>query len=90
MKWRKIKDDILTTSNGEYSKKVLKMLFRDFRIFALLVLVVFYKTGNEPVVLIGAVTTFLSVEVIQLARIKIKKVEKDEDKEDLSGGEGNV
>lgn len=73
------------SESGSYSKKILKSLFRDFRIFVILVLLVFWKTGNEPVVLIGGVVGFLSVEVWQLARIKIK--ETDIEKESVEDDE---
>lgn len=73
LKKKKEEEQYIDSENGRYSKKILKELFRDYRIFVLIVLFIFYKTGNEPVVLVGAVTTFLGVEVLQLARIKISK-----------------
>lgn len=73
----------IESESGSYSKSILSKIFRDYRIFVLLVLYAFIKTGNEPTVLVGAVTGFLSIEVWQLARIKIKEIDKgDIDGED--------
>lgn len=70
-------EQYIESESGSYSKKILSKLFRDYRIFVLLVLYAFIKTGNEPIVLIGAVTGFLSIEVWQLARIKIREIDKE-------------
>lgn len=70
----------IESESGTYSKKILNRLFLGFVLFVIAVLVIFVKVGNEPTVLVGGVIAFLSVEVWQLARIKIaetKEVEED-------------
>lgn len=64
-------NNYIESESGTYSKKILNRLFLGFLLFVIAVLIIFVKVGNEPTVLVGAVITFLSVEVWQLARIKI-------------------
>lgn len=72
---KKQEDKFIDSDTGTYSKKILNKLFVGFIIFVSIVLFIFYKTGNEPSILVGGVITFLSVEVWQLARIKISESE---------------
>ena len=67
--------DVLESGSGSFSKQILRMIFRDLRIFVILILITIWKTGVEPVALIGAVFAFVTVEVWQLARIKISDKE---------------
>jgi hypothetical protein len=53
------------------------MIFRDLRIFVVLILIVVWKTGVEPSSLVLAVFGFMSVEVWQLARIKVNNIKVD-------------
>ncbi len=59
------------SESGTYSKKILNRLFLGFVTFVIAILAIFVKVGSEPTVLVGGVIAFLSVEVWQLARIKI-------------------
>lgn len=63
--------EVMESHSGSFSKQTLKMIFRDLKIFVILVLLIVWKTGVEPSSLILAVFGFMSVEVWQLARIKI-------------------
>ena len=81
MKLKKEKEKFIESESGTFSKAILKKLFRDYRGFVILVLLVFWRTGSEPTVLVWAVTLFLSVEVWQLARIKIAKSKEEEEDE---------
>lgn len=76
---KKEKEKYIESESGTFSKEILKKLFRDYRIFVILVLLVFWRTGNEPIVLVGGVTAFFSIEVWQLARIKIAEKKEEED-----------
>lgn len=79
---RKKKEKYIESESGTFSKAILKKLFRDYRIFVILVLLVFWRTGSEPMTLVTGVTAFFSIEVWQLARIKINKEEKKEEEDD--------
>lgn len=68
------------SESGNFSKKILKRIFLGFIIFVIVILAIFVKVGSEPTVLVGGVIAFLSVEVWQLARIKIAET-KEEDNE---------
>lgn len=65
------------SEGGTYSKKILNRLFLGFVLFVIAILFIFVKVGSEPTVLVGAVITFLSVEVWQLARIKIAETKEE-------------
>lgn len=69
----------IESQGGTYSKKILNRLFLGFIIFVIAILVIFVRVGSEPTVLVGAVIAFLSVEVWQLARIKIAESKEDID-----------
>ena len=71
MDFEKEEGKYIKSESGTYSKKVLNRLFTGFTLFVIAVLYVFLKTGSEPVALVGGVIAFLTVEVWQLARIKI-------------------
>lgn len=79
-KEEKKNNNYIESESGTYSKKILNRLFLGFVLFVIAVLIIFVKVGNEPTVLVGAVIAFLSVEVWQLARIKIAET-KEEDNE---------
>lgn len=75
----KIEDkEVINSESGKFSKKILKRLFIGFIIFVIAILIIFVKTGNEPSTLVGGVIAFLSVEVWQLARIKINETKGEE------------
>lgn len=67
------------SESGNFSKKILNRLFLGFIMFVIAILAIFVKVGSEPTVLVGAVIAFLSVEVWQLARIKIAESKEDID-----------
>ena len=81
MKLKKEKEKFIESESGTFSKAILKKLFRDYRVFVILVLLVFWRTGSEPIVLVGGVTAFFSIEVWQLARIKIAENKEEEEDE---------
>ncbi len=66
-------------SKERFSKCIISLIIAANIIFTIAVLYVFVKTGSEPVVLIGAWFSFMSVEVWQLAQIKkTKELNKNE------------
>lgn len=68
----------VNSESGNFSKKILKRIFLGFIAFVIAILYVFFKTGSEPTALVTGVIAFLSVEVWQLARIKIAEAKEDE------------
>lgn len=58
---------------GAYSKFFVSLIIILNVLFTIGVLVVFYKTGNEPVVLIPSWFAFTGGELWMLTRIKIAK-----------------
>ena len=67
------KEKYVKSESGNFSKKILRRLFIGFVIFVVVILAIFLKTGSEPSTLVAGVIAFLSVEVWQLARIKINE-----------------
>lgn len=63
---------------GKFAKRIISFVIGANVIFTILVLYLFFKTGLEPQTLITTWFAFTTVEVWQLAKIKMKKVEKDE------------
>lgn len=62
-----------------FSKGIVAFIIAANIIFTAAVFYVFLKTSNEPTALIGAWFGFTTVELWQLATIKKKKVEKNND-----------
>lgn len=81
---------IIESEGGSYSKKVLNTIFRDLRIFVLVIFVLFWKTGAEPTGLIVAVFGFMTVEVWQLARIKVANIEEGNTKEECDDSDNGL
>ena len=63
--------EVVESDSGSFSKQTLRMIVRDLRIFVILIMIVVWRTGVEPSSLVIAVFGFMSVEVWQLARIKV-------------------
>ena len=64
---------------GFFSKLIIILVILLNIAFTAVVLYIFYKTGNEPMVLIGAWFSFTTGELLMLASIKKKKIEKEEE-----------
>lgn len=62
---------------GDYGKKTLNYIFLFILLFILLNQYTFLKTGIEQTVLITAVFTFATTEVVNLRSIKINKIKSD-------------
>ena len=78
--------ETVESDSGSFSKQTLRMIFRDLRIFVVLILIVVWKTGVEPSSLVLAVFGFMSVEVWQLARIKVNNIKVDSLEEESDYG----
>ena len=57
-----------------YSKRIVFLVIVLNILFTVGVLYVYLKTGSEPAVLVGSWFGFTTVELWQIARIKINKV----------------
>lgn len=64
---------------GKYSKRIVLFVIIANVIFTAAVLYAFLKIGQEPTALIGAWFAFTVTELLSLARIKTKKIEKEDD-----------
>ena len=64
---------------AKYSKVLVAVIVALNIIFTSAVLIVFYHTSNEPTVLVGAWFSFFAVELLNIAGIKKKKIEKEND-----------
>jgi predicted membrane protein len=65
-----------------FSKLIIGFVIAANVLFTIAVLWIFFKTASEPAVLIGAWFAFTTVEVWQLAVIKKKKIEKENETHD--------
>ena len=63
----------------KFSKVLVAVIVLLNIIFTAAVLFVFYHTSNEPVALVGAWFSFTTVELLTIAGIKKKKIEKEND-----------
>lgn len=61
----------------KYSKRIVLLIIILNVLFTIGVLAVFYHTGNEPSVLVGAFFGFTTGELWLLSGIKKKKIEKE-------------
>lgn len=68
---------------GVFSKIIISSVVVANIIFTCAVLWVFLKTSAEPIALIGAWFGFTTTEAWQLAKIKRKKVEKEQNGYDV-------
>lgn len=68
---------------GNFSKFIVVFVIAVNIIFTVAVLWVFLKTSAEPTTLIGSWFAFTTVELWQLAKIKTKKVEREENTYDV-------
>ena len=68
---------------GNFSKFIVVFVIAVNIIFTATVLWVFLKTSAEPTALIGSWFAFTTVELWQLAKIKTKKVEREENTYDV-------
>lgn len=62
----------------KYSKKIVAWIITLNTIFAIAVLFIFFRIGNEPTSLIAAWFGFTTVELWSLAGIKKREIKKDE------------
>ena len=58
----------------KFSKFIVSLVIVINILFTLAVLFIFYRTGSEPMALIGAWFTFTTVELWSLASIKKKEI----------------
>lgn len=65
-----------------FSKLIIGFVIGANILFTIAVLRIFLQTASEPATLIGAWFAFTTVEVWQLAKIKQKKVEKENNTHD--------
>ena len=63
----------------KFSKLIVTLIILLNILFTATVLYIFFKTYNEPTVLIGAWFAFTTGELWLVATIKKKEIEKDED-----------
>lgn len=61
----------------KYSKRIVLLIIILNVLFTIGVLAVFWHTGNEPSVLVGAFFGFTTGELFMLSGIKKKKIEKE-------------
>ena len=80
------KNKPIKSAGGQYSKMIVSFVILANVVFTLLVLITFWRTGNEPSTLIGAWFSFTTIELWSLARIKGKK-EETKQKEIMYGDE---
>lgn len=66
-------------NKSKYSKMLVAVILLLNIIFTAAVLFVFYHTSNEPTALVGAWFSFFAVELFNIAGIKKKKIEKEND-----------
>ena len=66
------------SKGGEFSKTLIVGIIAANVIFTCAVLWVFLRTGSEPQVLVGAWFAFTTSELVLLAGIKKKKLEKED------------
>lgn len=61
----------------DFSKKWIRRLLLFTVLFVVVILVLFWKTGNEPSVLIGSVFAMITGELWSMATIKKSKIERE-------------
>ena len=66
---------------GVFSKAIIGLIIAANIIFTIAVLAIFVRVGSEPSALIAAWFAFTTCELVALAGIKKKKIEKGEDYE---------
>lgn len=69
----------MAKSKSKFSKGLVTFIVAINVLFTIAVFYVFLKTSNEPTALIGSWFAFTTVELWQLATIKKKKVDKNND-----------
>lgn len=62
----------------KYSKQIVKLVIWLNVLFAISVLYIFFRIGNEPTTLIYSWFAFTTVELWSLASIKKREIKKDE------------
>lgn len=67
----------------KFSKTIVTLVILLNAAFTVAVLYIFYRVGAEPTSLITAWFGFTTVELWTLAGIKKKKIEKQDDKEEI-------
>lgn len=65
----------------KFSKVLIASIIALNIIFTTAVLIVFYHTSSEPVALVGAWFSFVTIELWNIAGIKKKKIEKENEYE---------
>lgn len=60
----------------DFSKKWVTRLLLFTLLFVIVILILFWHTGNEPSVLIGSVFAMITGELWSMATIKKKKIER--------------
>jgi hypothetical protein len=65
----------------KFSKLLIAVIVALNIIFTSAVLIVFYHTSNEPTALVGAWFSFTTIELLSIAGIKKKKIEKENEYE---------
>jgi len=61
----------------DFSKKWIRRILLFTILFVIVILVLFWKTGNEPSVLIGSVFAMITGELWSMATIKKSKIERE-------------
>ncbi|MGP1562999.1 hypothetical protein [Filifactor alocis] len=61
----------------DFSKKWVRRLLLFTVLFVIVILILFWKTGNEPSVLIGSVFAMITGELWSMATIKKSKIERE-------------
>lgn len=61
-----------------FDKSIVRLCIRTIIAFTIIVLFIFYRTGQEPTTLITAFFAFFGVELISLATLKVKERKKEE------------
>lgn len=61
-----------------FDKSIVRLCIRTIIVFTIIVLFIFYRTGQEPTTLITAFFAFFGAELISLATLKVKERKKEE------------
>ena len=61
-----------------FDKSIVRLCIRTIIAFTIIVLFIFYRTGQEPTTLITAFFAFFGAELISLATLKVKERKKEE------------
>lgn len=61
-----------------FDKGIVNLCIRSVIVFTVIVLFIFYRTGQEPSTLITAFFAFFGTELLALATLKVKERKKEE------------